>query len=111
MSDILLDDLPELRPVRLQGKAYYRELKRILKEVGDDIEQDARQILRDTGKFTVRDLAFLALKYRLNMKATCEHLEECRVLKYGTYDSLKERKLRPMAYLKEVWSECRAGLR
>jgi hypothetical protein len=91
-----------LRPHARQGKAYYTELKAILREVGYDLVQDAKRI-KGTGRFTVEDLCRLALKYNLNCKATCEHLEDKRVLPCGTYDRLRCRGFRPMKLMLELW--------
>lgn len=106
MSDLQLPDLPQLRPVARQGKAYYTELKAILKEIGPAITADAERIRHEQDRaFTVRDLCVLALRYRLNCKATCEHLEDVGFLPCGTYTRLRERDFRPVSRLKEVWAE------
>lgn len=73
-----------------RGKGYYTILKAILYEVGPQIAADANAIKAESGgKFTVYNIGCLAVKYDLNFKATCEWLEESRVLPVGTYDRLK----------------------
>lgn len=99
------DGFPELRPFARQGKAYYAELKAILREIGADLRRDFAQTKRRSGSVTVRDVCALALKYRLNLKATFDFLEAERLLAFGTYDTLKDRGLRPMTMLREAWEE------
>lgn len=78
-----------------RGKGYYTVLKAILAQVGPQIAADAEAIkAANGGKFTVYNVGCLAVKYDLNFKATCEWLEESRVLPAGTYDRLKERGLK-----------------
>lgn len=105
MSEQPTTPLPELRPVRLQGKAYYTALRAILKEIKYDLKRDAERLQRGAGKFTVAHLCRLALTYRLNLKATAECLEDEHFLPAGTYQRLIDRGLRPMTALREVWAE------
>lgn len=105
MNDDTLPPLPELRPVRLQGKAYYTELRRILKEIRYDLKADAERLMQENGrKFTLRHACILALKYRINLKATVEALEDERIVPYGAYDRMLSRGLRPMTVLRETWA-------
>ena len=86
-----------------RGKGYYTVLKAILAEVGQQIVDDANAIKAESGgKFTVYNIGCLAVKYDLNFKATCEWLEESRVLPVGTYDRLKERGLKAMEVFEAV---------
>jgi hypothetical protein len=105
-TETTIPTMPELRPVRLQGKAYYDALKRILREIGSSLLQDAIDIKTETHTFTPHNLCYLALKYRLNVKATCEWLEESGFLLHGTYQTLRERRFKPMYVVRQVWSEC-----
>lgn len=105
MSTPLPDGFPALRPLARQGKAYYAELRAILKEIGADLKRDFAQTKRKNGKITVHDVCTLALKYRLNLKATFDYLEDERLLPCGMYDQLKDRGLRPMTMLRETWEE------
>jgi hypothetical protein len=105
MSTPLPDGFPELRPFARQGKAYYAELKAILKEIKYDLKHDFETISHRNGKVTVRDMCALALKYRLNLKATFDAIEDMRLLPCGTYDLMKDRDFRPMAALRDVWEE------
>lgn len=97
--------MPELRPVRLQGRAYYDELKRLIREHGAQMLEDAIDIKTETHMFTPYDLAYLALKYRLNMKATCEWLEESGFLLHGTYAKLLDRRFKPVTVARRVWAD------
>lgn len=73
-----------------RGKGYYTVLGAILTEVGQQMIADANAIKAENGgKFTVYNVGCLAVKYDLNFKATCEWLEQSRVLPVGTYDRLK----------------------
>lgn len=96
---------PRLRPYTHGGKAYYEELRAILAEIGPALKADAEAMRDDAGKLTVRALCQLALKYTLNVKATCEALEDMRILPTGTYDGLKDRGFKPMAMLRQVAAE------
>lgn len=104
MSEQPIRPLPELRPVRLQGGAYYKELRRLLRLLGGAIVEDAKAFHRRDQKITVDHVAQLALKYHLNMKAVAEYLEDRRVLPTGSYERLLERGLRPMTALTQVWN-------
>ena len=97
------DDFPELRPFARQGKAYRAELRAIFKEIQHDLRADFDRLYRARQKFTPRDLCYLALKYRVNPKATYEMLEDLKLVPIGKYDTLRERGFRPMAALYEVW--------
>lgn len=78
-----------------RGKGYYTILKAILAEVGPLLVADAEAIKAESGgKFTVYNVGCLAVKYDLNLKATCEWLEESRVLPVGSYRRLKARGLK-----------------
>lgn len=95
-------ELPRLRPLAFGGEAYYGELKQILEEIGPQLRADAEAIKAAGGAITVADLCRLALKYTLNVKATCEALEDWRILACGTYDMLRDRGFKPMQALREV---------
>lgn len=99
-------ELPPLRPIRVQGKAYYVALRAILDEVGNDLHADA-VTAKAEHRMTPAMLCRLALTYRLNLKATTEYLEDRKVIRCGTYDRLfrESANLRPIACLKEVWAE------
>lgn len=97
-------DIPRLRPYAFGGKAYYEELKAILLEIAPALIMDVAVILGRDGKITPADLCRLALKYTLNVKATCEALEDWNILACGTYDHLRSRGFRPMAALREVFA-------
>lgn len=107
-----MDDepLPQLRPIRLQGKAYYVALKAILKEEGPDILATMERWRAERGGITPAMIGALALKHGLNFKATCEFLEDERVLKCGIYDRITEQH-RPTAVLKagREWLRARDG--
>lgn len=78
-----------------RGKGYYTILKQILSECGEKIVVDAKELAsQQGGKLKVIDIATLANKYDLNYKATCEWLEECKVLPCGAYERLKDRGLK-----------------
>lgn len=104
MSDLNIE-LPPLRPLARQGAAYRAELKAILKAEGQAIVAEERIVFHRNGKVTVKDVCRIALAHRLNLKVTFDYLEERGALACGTYESLKDRGLRPMAALKEVWAE------
>lgn len=93
------DPLPQLRPVRLQGKAYYTELKRILKAEGFGILSTLNQWQKNGAKLTPALVGALAIKHALNFKATCEFLEDYEVIPHGTYNRLT-RQHRPSAILR-----------
>jgi hypothetical protein len=84
-----------------------RELHRILKECGQALKDDAESLKRanPNRRMSVRNICFLALKYHLNLKATCEYLEEREVVRYGTYERMINGGIRPMKALTEVWNE------
>lgn len=104
MSDLWIE-LPQLRPLARQGKPYYAELRAIFKSEGQAIKDDVNRVHRAHHKLTVADVCRLALTHRINLKAMFDFLEDENILPCGTYDRLKDRGLRPMASLKEVWSE------
>lgn len=95
-------DIPRLRPHAFGGKAYYTELRAILLEITPALIGDVAVLLGRNSKITVADLCRLALKYELNLKATCKALEDLRILPCGAYDALLDRGFKPMAALREV---------
>lgn len=100
-----MTDLPQLRPHALRGKAYFDQLKGILSEIGPAILADVAGVREDTGSITVSDVCEVALRHKLNLKATFDFLEDSRILPCGTYDRCKEGGIKPMAALREVWAE------
>jgi hypothetical protein len=102
--------LPTLRPCRLQGKAYYQELRRLHKQLGYALQRDAEGMVRDRQRgrwmaLTLKEVATLALRYRLTLAATFAYFEDANKLPTGIYDALKARGMRPVSVLREVWAE------
>lgn len=85
-----------------RGKRYIDILKAILSDVGDGIVADAQKIIADTGKITPLCIGRLSLKYDLNYKATCDHLEDRGILPVGTHAILIARGLRVQAVMGEL---------
>lgn len=101
--------LPTLRPLTRGGKGYYDELRTILAEIGPALLADAQAYKAAGSGFTVAMACRLALRYELNLKAVCTYLEDQHVLACGTYDSLLARDLKPLAALRETWTEIANG--
>lgn len=78
-----------------RGKGYYTVLKQILAECGQAIADDARAITAETGQLNAVDIGRLALRYDLNFKATCEWLEDSRILPAGTHGRLMRAGIKP----------------
>lgn len=97
-------DLPPLRPTARRGKAYFDELRAIVAEIAPDLRRDVEAIKAER-KIKTRDLCVLALRYRLNFKATVEALEDMNLLACGVYDRIKDSGFPIMASLREVWAE------
>ena len=99
-------ELPELHPVRLQGTAYRQAVRMLLAKHGEAIYRDAM-----ADKMTPRKLCELALTYRIQLKVIGEYLEDRGVLRVGTYERVFKlsKNLRPIATLKQVWSEMQAA--
>ena len=102
-------ELPRLRPYARQGKAYIDELRAYLKEIQFGVKEDVRVLHRQNKKVTIRFVCELALKYELNLKAMFDFLEDEKLVPYGTYESLKDRGMRPMTMLRQVWQEMQAN--
>ena len=81
---------PGLRPYTRGGKGYYDELKAILAECGQHILADYQALKAEYTKMTVYEVARLAVRYNLNLKATFEWLEENHLLRAGTYERLRD---------------------
>jgi hypothetical protein len=94
-----VNPLPSLRPHARQGKAYYAELRAILKEIEHDVFEEIRAFRRAGGKITPAYIGHLALKYELNCKAMFEALEDWNLIPCGTYDKVT-RSHRPTAILR-----------
>ncbi len=105
------DPLPELRPVRLQGRAYYAELRRILAEEEAEMRRTINAWKAECGGITPAMIGALALKHRLNVKATCEALEEWQLLRCGVYDRIRDGGIRPTDMLRagQEWLRQRNG--
>ena len=93
------DPLPPLRPIRLQGKAYYTALRGILKSEGPAILATLNRWRAQHGGVTVEMVGALALKHELNLKATCEFLADSRILPCDTYGRIT-RSMRPTEVLR-----------
>jgi hypothetical protein len=98
-------ELPKLRPYARQGKAYYAELRAILKEIRHRVLTDVKTLRRQGKRVTIRDVCVFALRYELNLKAMFDLLEDENVLPCGTYERLKDRGMRPMTALRGVYAE------
>lgn len=85
-----------------RGKGYFTLLKQILAECGQQIVDDAYAIATQNGRLTPFDVGVLAVKYDLNFKATCEWLEDSRVIPTGIYQRLMLRGLKAEQVLKEA---------
>lgn len=97
--------IPHLRPYARQGRPRADELRAILKEIRTDLKHEAEQILYTTRRFTATDLCRLALSYELDVRATCEALEEMRVIHSGAWRDLMRNGFRPSVKLREVLAE------
>jgi hypothetical protein len=97
--------MSELRPVRLQGKAYWTALRAILADEGPSILRTLALWRAEGHKMTPALLGALAVRHRLNFKAMCEFLEGEGILPCGMYDRLKAGGCRPTQCLKagEEW--------
>lgn len=91
--------LPKLRPYARQGKAYYAELRAILKEIEQDVRADILAHHQRGGTITVAYVGWLALRYELNCKAMFDALEGWGLIPTGTYDRVT-RSHRPTAILR-----------
>lgn len=74
-----------------RGQEYQAILRQILRDVGGEIAEDARQMKDETGSITLLNCGVLAVSYDLNLKAVMEWLEESRVLPTGTYELCQSR--------------------
>lgn len=99
-----MTDFPQLYPLG-RGKAYYDELRALAVEEGMAISADVETMKRENGgKLTLRNACALALKYRLRLAALFDILVDLDLVSCGAYDGLKDRGLKPMAMLAEVWA-------
>lgn len=71
-----------------RGQRYYALLKAYLSVKGRDIVAAAQWMHGGEHKLTVTDLGRLHLRFGLNFKALTEWLEECGVIRPGTYERL-----------------------
>lgn len=102
--------LPELRPGRMQGKAYFAALRQLRDEIKYALRHDFEQTKHQNREVVISDTIFWALKYRVTPAALYSILEDERLLPYGTYKSLRDRGFRPINALKEIYSERRDEL-
>lgn len=57
------------------------------------------------GKFSPRDLALMARRFRVSTEAMCRRLEQLRLLVVGTYESLRRRGMSPTLVREELGEE------
>lgn len=77
-----------------RGEIYYGLLKTIIAHVGKAMVADVHAIRAKQGKLVVVDIGWLSIKYDLNFKATAEWLEEVGACKSGSYERIKESRLK-----------------
>ncbi len=79
----------------LRGKAYVKEMKRIMAEDGEAIAQSWHRRVRENGQFSAKDLGALANEFRLPLTVLDDYLPELvghsQDLTYraGTWERLK----------------------
>lgn len=105
--------MPQHRLYGLRGKAYVAEYKRLYEELKEDIKKDALEVVKNTGKFTPRDLGKLCMKHRIPLTAMDDYLnsifptnkEDSPIKWYkGTIDRLKDRGMKARD-IGVIWSE------
>lgn len=75
-----------------RGSVYYGLLKTILSHVGKALVGEFKSIDQTQQKVAAIDIGWLAFRYGLNLKATCEYLEETGCLRTGTYERVLHNK-------------------
>lgn len=68
-----------------RGQRYYALLKAFLSVHGKGMVDFANTLRENNGKMSPAALGAVSLKFGLNFKATCEWLEETRVIRTGAY--------------------------
>ena len=91
----------------LRGKHYINALLTIEAESGDSMNTEFDRIKKETGKVTLCNIGQIAVKYGLNIKATIEWFEHTGRIRFGMYDSLKNRGLKAMDIYKAVGARIR----
>lgn len=97
----LAPEIPGMSNGTLRGRAYVHVYKAIMAnaEAGAAILADYTDLYRRNGKATIYDLIYLAAKYQLSFKFTCEWLNELthlhpsadyKTLPSGIYDRIME---------------------
>jgi hypothetical protein len=69
-----------------RGQRYYALLKAFLSVSGKAMVDCAHSTHEPDGKMSPVGVGFVALKFGLNFKATCEWLEETHCIRAGAYD-------------------------
>lgn len=77
-----------------RGQRYYALLKAFLSVKGKEIVDFVNTLRNPDGGVSPAAVGCVSLKFGLNFKATCEWLEETRVIRAGTYDRLMDSRLR-----------------
>lgn len=72
---------------------------------GAAVRRQFSEVLGANGKFSPRDLALMARRFRVSTEAMCRRLEQLRLLVAGTYESLRRRGMSPTLVREELGEE------
>lgn len=87
--------MPQHRLYGLRGKAFGKRVKELFNELGPDIKAAYQQIVKETGKFTAKDLGELCMQFRIPVTVMDDWLPELTNFEYatGTWDIIRNSKL------------------
>lgn len=87
--------MPQHKLYGLRGKAFGNRVKELFYELGPDIAIAYHQRVKETGKFTPKDLGEFCMRFRLPLTVMDDWLPELTKFEYatGTWDRIRESKL------------------
>ena len=105
MSSLNPEQLELTEQLKLaRGKRFGELLKQTYYSLAPELVANAKQIIQETGKISVNDVARLAIAYNLCLKHCFEFLQDPidQVLSSGTYRKLLDRGLKPKSVMDEM---------
>lgn len=73
----------------LRGSNYVTKYRQLYVDLEDDIKEDFHRIRAETGKFSAKDLGYIAVKYGLPLTVLDEFMSGYGLIPCGTWERLR----------------------
>jgi hypothetical protein len=90
-----------------RGQRYYALLKALLSVNGKAIVDEAKALIQRGDKFTIIEVAYLALKFGMSFKAMFEWLEETLICPTGMHEAMRDTMRRNKVTVADIFDKAR----